>query len=200
MLSDNAVFRQHQVLLSWSLLLLLVLVAVFFLILPAVQKSLDLNDEIETGYEQLHKFRQISNATPEFMAEYQRVQQQGLDKLFYPAGMTSAQVAKELQKHLATVINRGNGILVSSAVVDEQDTEEQDSVYQKVMVKAVFQTSTTLLREVLHQAYRARPLMFVETLDIKPLKDRDGNKQIVKAEIQVSTYWRGGGEANETTN
>ena len=28
------------------------------------------------------------------MQEYQRVQQNGLDKLFYPAGMTSAQVAR----------------------------------------------------------------------------------------------------------
>ncbi|QLQ30386.1 MAG: general secretion pathway protein GspM [Candidatus Thiothrix singaporensis] len=197
---NNALWRQHQKLLSWGLLVLLLVVAIFLVIIPAVQKSLELNEQIENGYQQLAKLRQMNVATPEIMAEYQRVQQNGLDKLFYPAGMTSAQVAKELQKHLATVITRDNGVLISSEVVDEQQDEDkqQNSVYQRVMVKAVFQSSPELLREVLHQAYRARPLLFVESLDIKPQEDSDGGKQqVVKAEVQISTYWRGGEVKNE---
>lgn len=200
---NNAILRQHQALLSWGLLVVLLLLAVFTLIVPVLQRSLALNDEIDTGYQQLARYRQIANATPEFMAEYQRVQQQGLDKLFYPAGMTSAQVAKELQKHLESVIRGGSGILLSSEVMEERGgaEAEQNAVYQQVMVKAVFQSSPALLREVLHQAYRARPLMFVESLDIKPLKQgADDSEQIVKVEVQISTYWRGGEVQHETTD
>ncbi|WMP18717.1 type II secretion system protein GspM [Thiothrix lacustris] len=199
---NKLLLRQHQTLLSWSLLVLLLVVGVFLIIIPGVQKSLELSDRIDSGYQQLSRFRQIANATPEFMAEYERVQQNGLDKLFYPAGMTSAQVAKELQKNLSNVITRDNGVLISSEVLDEQQQEEggDNSVYQRVMVKTVFQSSPALLREVLHQAYRARPLMFVESLDVKPLEGEDGKNQVVKAEVQVSTYWRGGEVQHETVD
>ena len=200
---NNASLRQHHTLLAWGLLVLALVVGVFLIIIPTVQKSLELTEKVETGYQQLSRFRQIANATPEFMAEYERVQQNGLDKLFYPAGMTSAQVAKELQKNLSTVITRDNGVLVSSEVLDEQQTAEEGqekSVYQRVMVKAVFQSSPALLREVLHQAYRARPLMFVESLDVKPLDGEEGKDQVVKAEVQISTYWRGGEVQHETVD
>ncbi|MEZ5451365.1 MAG: type II secretion system protein GspM [Thiothrix sp.] len=196
---NEAVWRQHQKLLSWGLLALL-LVVVFLFIIPLAQKSLELSEQIDNGYQQLSRFRQMTVATPEFMAEYERVRQNGLDKLFYPAGMTSAQVAKELQKHLATVITRDNGVLISSEVMDDQpdEAEEQNSVYQQVMVKALFQGDPELLREVLHQAYRARPLIFVESLDIKPVEgDAGGQQQLVKAEVQISTYWRGGEVKND---
>jgi general secretion pathway protein M len=199
---NNAMVRQHHTLLAWGLLVLLLVVGIFLIIIPTVQQSFDLGERIESGYQQLSRFRQISNATPEFMAEYERVQQNGLDKLFYPAGMTSAQVAKELQKNLATVITRDNGVLVSSEVIDEQQAKEgqEKAIYQRVMVKAVFQSSPELLREVLHQAYRARPLMFVESLDVKPMGAEEGKNQVVKAEVQVSTYWRGGEVQHETAN
>ncbi|QQZ29484.1 general secretion pathway protein GspM [Thiothrix subterranea] len=191
---NKAFWQQHQVLLAWSLLALLLVIGLFLVVIPSVQKSWELSERIETGYEQLTRFRQMAAATPEFMAEYERVQQNGLDKLFYPAGMTSAQVAKELQKNLATVITRDNGVLLSSEVLDAQQTEAEqaNTAYQRVMVKAVFQSEPALLREVLHQAYQARPLMFVESLDVKPMGSEDEKTQMVKAEVQISTYWRGG--------
>lgn len=76
--------------------------------------------------QQLSRFRQIANATPEMMKEYERVQQQGLDKLFYPSVMTYAQVAMELQTYLSDVIARNNGVLISSEVVDEQQARSQN--------------------------------------------------------------------------
>lgn len=191
---NKAFWQQHQVLLAWSLLALLLVIGLFLVVIPSVQKSWELSERIETGYQQLTRFRQMAAATPEFMAEYERVQQNGLDKLFYPAGMTSAQVAKELQKNLATVITHDNGVLLSSEVLDAQQTEAEqaNTAYQRVMVKAVFQSEPALLREVLHQAYQARPLMFVESLDVKPMGSEDEKTQVVKAEVQISTYWRGG--------
>lgn len=190
---NNAFMQQHQKLLAWGLFTLVLLVVVFFAVLPALQTSAQLREQIDNGYKQLQRFRQLAVATPELMQEYQRVQANGLDKLFYPEGMTAAQVAKELQNHLSTVIVRGGGTVNSSEVLDAaQQAEQPQSVYQQVMVKAVFQGSPSLLREVLHQAYEARPLMFVERLDIKPVEAADAKQQVLRAEIQVSTYWRGG--------
>lgn len=207
MLNHEALWWKHQKLLAWGLLVMVLLIGVLFIVLPLVQKSLEWGAEIDKDYEQLARYRQIANATPELMTEYQRVQQNGLDTLFYPAGITAAQVAKELQKTLTTVIMNGNGTLISSEVMDDAASDDAaqtaavKAIYQPVMIKAVFQCSPALLREVLHQAYSARPLIFVEGLEIKPLEGEEGKQQqMVKAEMQLSTYWRGGEVNHEKTD
>ncbi|MGB0847883.1 MAG: type II secretion system protein GspM, partial [Thiolinea sp.] len=124
-MSEGLVSRRNQPLLAWLLLLLVMLVGVFFVVLPAVAKSMELSEQIESGYKRLSKMYQIKQATPEFVAEYDRVRAQGLDKLFYPEGMTSAQVGKELQKQLANVITQRKGILLSSEVVDDAAPDEE---------------------------------------------------------------------------
>jgi len=202
-MSDGLMSRRNQPLIAWLLLLLVVLVGAVFVVLPAVAKSQELSDQIDTGYRSLTKMRQIKEATPEFVAEYKRVQAQGLDKLFYPEGMTAAQVGKELQKQLADVITQRRGILTSSEVIDDPIGNEDEQVsngYQRVTVQADFKGDTALLREVLHQAYRSRPLMFVDRLEVKPQRDNGGNKQSLKGTVRISTYWRGGENNDETVN
>lgn len=194
---SDSIWLKHQVLLAWGLLVLVVLAGLFWVVLPLLQKMWQLDGQIEDGYRQLQRFQQIAAATPELMQEYERVKQQGLDKLFYPHGMTAAQVAKELQNQVATVVAQGGGTLVSSEVM-ETPTGQGVGAYQQVAVKAVFQGSPALLRDVLHQAYQARPLLFVEQLDLKPLEGNQG-QQVLKAEVQVSTYWRGGELNDEQT-
>lgn len=200
-MSEGLLSRRNQPLLAWLILLLVVLSSVFFVVLPSVAKSMELSEQIDSGYRRLSKMREIKQATPEFVAEYKRVQAQGLDKLFYPEGMTAAQVGKELQKQLADVIRQRRGVLVSSEVLDDLDTTGDESMqdgYHRVTVQADFTGDTTLLREVLHQAYRSRPLMFVDRLEVKPQREDKG--QSLKGTVRISTYWRGGENNNETVN
>lgn len=203
-MSDGLMSRRNQPLIAWLLLLLVVLLGAVFVVLPALVKSQELSEQVDSGYRQLTKMRQIKQATPELVAEYDRVQAQGLDKLFYPEGMTAAQVGKELQKQLADVITRRRGILTSSEVIDDmvnEDAGQEASGYRRVTVQADFKGDTELLREVLHQAYRSRPLMFVDRLEVKPERDNgEGNEQELKGTVRISTYWRGGGTNDETVN
>lgn len=200
-MSAGLLSKRNQPLLAWLILLLVVLSSVFFVVLPSVARSMELSEQIDSGYRRLSKMREIKQATPEFVAEYKRVQAQGLDKLFYPEGMTAAQVGKELQKQLADVIRQRRGVLVSSEVIDDPDTTGDESMqdgYRRVTVQADFTGGTTLLREVLHQAYRSRPLMFVDRLEVKPQREDKG--QSLKGTVRISTYWRGGEDNNETVN
>lgn len=202
-MSDGLMSRRNQPLIAWLLLLLVVLVGVVFGVMPALAKSQELSEQIDTGYRQLTKMRQIKEATPEFIEEYKRVQAQGMDKLFYPEGMTAAQVGKELQKQLADVITQRRGILTSSEVIDDpavDEAEQENSEYRRVTVQADFKGDTSLLREVLHQAYRSRPLMFVDRLEVKPQRDSEGKEQTLKGTVRISTYWRGGEANDETVN
>lgn len=194
-MSEMVIPARSQPLIAWLLVLLIVLATVFLGIIPAWLKSQELSDQIEAGYKRLDKMRQVALAAPELTAEYERIRQQGIDKLFYPQGMTAAQVGKELQNQVAAVVARQSGTLFSSEVVDNvqlQEAEKQTSDYQRVTVQVVFQGKTELLREVLHAAYASRPLIFVEGLEVKPLEGSDPKEQVMRVTVKISTYWRGG--------
>ena len=193
-MSEMLIPARSQPLIAWLIAALLVLAGVFFGVLPAGLKSQALSEQIENGYQRLDKMRQVAQAAPELTVEYERIRQQGIDKLFYPQGMTAAQVGKELQNQVAAVVSRHNGTLFSSEVVDEaqtQQTEGQTSDYQRVTVQVVFQGKTELLREVLHAAYASRPLIFVEGLEVKPLEGVDPKEQLARVTVKIATYWRG---------
>lgn len=199
-MSEMLIPARSQPLIAWLLLLLLLLAIIFFGVIPAWLKSQDLSEQIESGYKRLEKMRQVAMAAPELNAEYARISQQGIDKLFYPQGMTAAQVGKELQNQVAAVVARQNGTLFSSEVVDEVQQpaaveEQQSSEYQRVTVQVVFQGKTELLREVLHAAYASRPLIFVDGVEVKPLEGTDPKEQLVRVTVKISTYWRGGSKA-----
>ncbi|HPE61884.1 MAG: general secretion pathway protein GspM [Thiothrix sp.] len=192
-MTDSVFTRQNQPLFAWLLLMLALLVGIFFIILPALAASTALGERIESGYARLIKMRQVAHATPQLMAEFDRVQKQGLDKLFYPEGMTAAQVGKELQKQLATVVAQYRGVLTSSEVLDgPQDAEDNGLVsgYSRVTVQASFEGDMQLLRAILHQAYQARPMIFVDRLEVKP--ERNTEDQRLKGSVRITTYWRGG--------
>jgi hypothetical protein len=200
-MSELAIPARSQPLIAWLLVMLVVLAVVFLGIIPAWVKSQELSEQIESGYKRLDKMRQVAQAAPELMAEYERISQQGIDKLFYPQGMTAAQVGKELQNQVAAVVARQSGTLFSSEVVENAQTQastetaEQDTDYQRVTVQVVFQGKTDLLREVLHAAYASRPLIFVEGLEVKPLEGTDPKDQTVRVTVRISTYWRGGAKS-----
>lgn len=199
-MSSSVFSKRSQPLFAWLLTLLLVLASLFFVVLPVLAKSGELSDKIDSGYKRLNKMRQIKQATPEFVAEYERVRAQGLDKLFYPEGMTAAQVGKELQKQIAGVVLRHKGVLASSEVVEDNADPDEDYVqlgYQRVTVQADFLGNTILLREILHQSYRSRPLIFVDRLEVRPERNTSGQK--LKGTVRISTYWRRGGD-DETVN
>jgi len=205
MAEETKIMEEKHAMLSWSLLAILILLALIFFVIPLLQYSSEQNDTITKSYKKLASYRKVAESTPEFKREFKRVQKTGLDKLFYPKGLTSAQVGKELQKQLATIITRDDGVLVRSEVLDSDygnngGDEEQNSIYQQVAVKANLQGDSRLLRNLLHQAYRARPLIFVEALTVKPLTKERNEKQRIKAEVVISTYWRGGVRKDETIN
>lgn len=197
-MSEMTIPARSQPLIAWLLILLIVLAMVFLGVIPAWLKSQELTEQVESGYKRLDKMRQVAQAAPELTAEYERIRQQGIDKLFYPQGMTAAQVGKELQNQVAAVVARQNGTLFSSEVVESvqtQQVEEQKSEYERVTVQVVFQGKTELLREVLHAAYASRPLIFVEGLEVKPLEGIDPKEQVVRVTVKISTYWRGGAKS-----
>jgi len=201
--------EEHHAKLAWFFVCLLILLSLLFLVLPLLEFSVDQEEQLLKRYAQLASYEHVLGSTEEYENQYEHIKKTGLDTLFYPKGLTSAQVGKELQKQLAAIITRDGGILVRSEVLDanqstsqstSSDDDQKKSIYQKVIVKANLQGSMKLLRNLLHQAYRARPFIFVEDLSINPLQSAGEKIQQLKAEVIISTYWRGGVRSNETVD
>lgn len=189
-MSDLSVSKNFHPLLAWLILGLLLSAVLMYGVVPALLTSKQYSEDIEQGYDRLIKVRQAALDAPKFASEYERVRQQGLDKLFYPEGMTAAQVGKELQNQLTGVVAKNQGTMLSSEVLEQEKNEaEPQTSYQQVTVQASFQGSMDLLRDVLHASAQARPLMFVDALEVRPVTEQDA--QQVKATVKVSTYWRG---------
>ena len=191
-MSDLSVSKSFHPLLAWLLLGLILSALLMYGVVPTLLKSQQYSDDIEQGYLRLVKLRQAALDAPKFANEYERVAQQGLDKLFYPEGMTSAQVGKELQNQLTAVVAKHQGLMLSSEVLEPEknQAEATATLYQQVSVQASFQGSMVLLRDVLHACAQARPLMFVDALEVRPVSEPE--TQQIKATVKVSTYWRGG--------
>lgn len=193
--------EEHQAKFAWIFLGLLVLLSLLFLVLPLLELAAKQEDTLLKRYAQLASYQHVVGSTEEYESKYAHIKKTGLDTLFYPKGLTSAQVGKELQKQLAAIITRDGGILMKSEVLDANTSEDEQkkSIYQKVIVKANLQGSMKLLRNLLHQAYRARPFIFVEDLSLNPLGGGADKKiQQLRAEVIISTYWRGGVGSDET--
>lgn len=191
---------QYQAKFAWLLLLCAVLGVVLFLVVPVLNFAIQQEDRLTARYAQLVRYQHVVNSTTAYENQYAHIKKTGLDTLFYPKGLTAAQVAKELQKQLAAIITRDGGTLVRSEVLETntREDDEDSNIYQKVSVKANLQGSMKLLRNLLHQAYRARPFIFMEDLSIKPLNNTGKKIQQLQAEIIISTYWRGGVARDES--
>jgi len=202
MIENLKIPEQYHTQLAWFFLCLFVLLAILFLILPLLHFAIEQEDSLRKRYAQLASYQHVVGSTAEYESQYAHIKKTGLDTLFYPKGLTSAQVGKELQKQLAAIITRDGGILVRSEVLETNGAEKDKnkSIYQKVIVKANLQGSMKLLRNLLHQAYRARPFIFVEHLSINPLNKAGEKIQQLKAEVVISTYWRGGVRSDESVD
>ena len=64
---SESISRRSHPLLAWLLLALLVVFVVVFLVLPALARSWELDDQIDSGYRRLSKMREVAEATPEFV-------------------------------------------------------------------------------------------------------------------------------------
>lgn len=121
-------------------------------------------DELEF---KLQKLRRTAAEKGYWLGRLEEIKRQGQAEGRLIARDTAALASADLQTLIKEAVNRAGGELISTQVIPERKEEQ----FTRVAVKLRMTGSTQMLRDVLHSFESGHPLLFVENLNIRPIRN-----------------------------
>jgi len=180
-----------------GLLLLAVLTVYFLLFAPFFAASGDYSERIDDLEFKLQKLRRTAAEKDLWLKRLEEIKQQGESEGRLISRETAALASADLQTQIKDAVNRVGGELISTQVIPERKEEQ----FTRVAVKLRMTGSTQMLRDVLHSFEANKPLLFVENLNIRPIRNMQpqlpGRKppkvaDKLSVDFDVVGYMRGG--------
>ncbi len=148
-------------------MLLAVLLAIYLAILgPLLSINDGYRERIESLEFKLQKLRKIAAEKEYWMNRLEEIKRQETSEGRLIAKETPALASADLQTRIKDVVNHAGGELISTQVIPERKEEQ----FTRVAVKLRMTGSTQVLRDVLHAFESSSPLLFVENLNIRPIR------------------------------
>lgn len=143
--------------------LLLSLLAV---VLPLRTITVEYADSIEDLQFRLAKFRKVAAGKEAWMARLEDIRRQGQQEERFFARDTAALASADLQTRIKQAVTDAGGELISTQVIPERKEEQ----FSRVAVKVRMTGSTIALRDVLYAFEANTPVLFIENLNIRPIR------------------------------
>lgn len=148
---------------AWALAILLPVVLVAVIALPWLQRYDALTAAIDTGEDQLVRFRRQVETLPTLRAELEQVKANEDFKAFYFDAPTPALAGAELQRKVQDIVTAAKGRLISTQLLPEQPNEHPPKVRLRIQI----QGSTDTLLDVLYAIEQARPFLFIDQVSVR---------------------------------
>lgn len=153
------------------LLALALLLGVFVLVYLAVVTPLM---EIGGGYAdsihdlefRLQRFRKVGAEKDHWLGLLEQIKQQGKDKEQFISRDTAALASADLQTLIKKTVTNAGGELISTQVIPERKQDQ----FTRIAVKVRMTGSTVVLREVLYAFETGNPILFIENLNLRPIR------------------------------
>lgn len=163
-----ALGETQQRLLALALLILPALLVYFLSIAPYLSWMRSNQERIADLKFQLERLSRTAAEEPLWRTRLQAVQARHDQNRHYLSGETPALASAELQKQLGEIIRTAGGELTSTQVLPHRQEER----FTRIAVLVRLTANTSSLREVLHRIESNRPLLRVESLNIRALPGR----------------------------
>ena len=152
-----------------ALALLLGMVLIFSLGLfgPLLAISESYRERIEDSEFKLQKLRKIAAEKDFWLKRLEEIKMQGKAEGRLIARDTAALASADLQSLIKEAVNRAGGELISTQVIPEHKEEQ----FNRVAVKVRMTGSTQALRDILHSFESGHPILFVDNLNIRPIRN-----------------------------
>lgn len=181
-----------------ALLVAAVLIVYFGIVGPLLSISGGYAERIEELEFKLQKLRKVAAEKDYWVNRLEEIKRQGQSEGRLISRDTAALASADLQTLIKEAVTRGGGELISTQVIPERKEEQ----FTRVAVKLRMTGSTQMLRDVLHSFESGQPLLFVENLNIRPIRimqpqfpgRKSSNKVADKLSVDfdVVGYMRGG--------
>ena len=149
-----------------ALLIGVVMIVALGVLAPIFAINRGYRDRLEEFEFKLQKMRKIAAEKDYWLNQLEEIKKQGKSEGRLIARDTAALASADLQTLIKEAVNRAGGELISTQVIPERKEEQ----FTRVAVKLRMTGSTTVLRDVLHSFESGHPILFVENLNIRPIR------------------------------
>ncbi len=153
-----------------AVLVALVLLVGGGVLLPWWAKLKEYDDKAVELTGLLERYRQVNARKSQLEAELQAVRQRLSDNNYYLAASTPALAAAELQKQVKQVVEAQGAKLVSTQNIDSVSNDAP----ARIAIRVRMSGDVDALTRVLHELEGGRPLLFVENMAIRSLRQVRG--------------------------
>jgi general secretion pathway protein M len=152
--------------LALGLLFGLVVLIIVIVVMPLISMTRDYQDHVEDLEFRLNRLQKVSAERKQLVARLEQ-QKSGdkSDETFLPTEAASLASA-DLQSKIKEAISNAGGELTSTQVIPEHDEEQ----FTRIGVKVRMNGSSPILKQVLYRFESAKPYLFVENLNIRPIR------------------------------
>ncbi len=166
-----------------GLLIAVVAAIAVFGVLPILQAYEDTEIALERAKEQVTGFERVARGRSAYEARLAELTARESASQVYLQGATDALAAARLQDQVSGLIERHGGTVRSIQSLPGEDDDE----FRRVAVRVQFTGTTVSLFQALHSLETARPLVFVDNLDIRNRRSRRrSNQQADNPALNVS--------------
>jgi general secretion pathway protein M len=148
--------------------LLLAAIAVLYLavVAPLTGLAREYGESIEDLQFRLQRLQKVAAEKNGLMRRLEKLKTQGQDDERFLTKNTAALASAELQTQIKEAVSEAGGELTSTQVIPERNEEH----FTRIAVKVRMNGSTEVLREVLYTFESSKPYLFVENLNIRPIR------------------------------
>lgn len=151
-----------------SLLVLVIVFAVFYVLVPLGHFYLDKYDSLNNLQQQLSRFEYLVANEENINTELKRINDLGADGDLFLSGNKKSIASANLREFLNEAVKRSGGQLVSSQDYDAETIESATAIGLRLQVNGEVKN----LVDLLHELESARPIVFIDNLSVTSSSSR----------------------------
>lgn len=153
-------------LMALALLAGMVALVFFAAVMPLLKSAADYRETIQDLEFKLQRFRKIAAEKDYWLAHLEEIKHEGEQEEHFIARNTAALASADLQSKIKEVITVAGGELISTQVIPEHKEDQ----FTRIAIKVRMTGSTDMLRQVLYAFESQNPILFVENLNLRPIR------------------------------
>jgi general secretion pathway protein M len=160
---------------------------------PLIELGREYANSVEDLEFRLARYRKIAAEKGYWTRHMDEIKQNSSVSEQYISKDTAALASADLQSLIKETVNTSGGELISTQVTPEQ----QEDQLTRISVRVRMNGSTRVLRDVLHAIETTKPLLWVDSVNLRPIRmplrpGQKGSTDRLSIDFEVIGYMRAG--------